>query len=96
MAAKFHFQLKIQHLTREYNKLSMGYSVTKNLDFTRCRYDTDTVLVNFNRAIEYPRPWVPDANLTIESLSVSIPDAHFTIKSVLTSSSIGARYQPYL
>jgi hypothetical protein len=38
-------------------------------------------LVDFNLAIGYPRPLVPDPNPTIQSVSVSLPDANLTIKS---------------
>ena len=52
---------------------------------TRCRYDTNMVLVDFNLAIGYSRPLVLDPNPTVQSVSVSVPDAKLTIISVSVS-----------
>ena len=50
--------------------VGMEYLVTKNLDGTQWRHDTDAILPDFNLSIGYPRISVPAYNSVPEAIDI--------------------------
>jgi hypothetical protein len=77
----FHFFV---HYISDIIFVSMGYSVVKKLDVILCRFDTDSILANFNLAIGYPMQTFPSNRYRLCSVCPRISHSNFLNQSLIS------------